>query len=158
MTNKEIEKHKQDFAGIKNEFYKAIEILKSADRLKKLSKEIRNAQKLASDIGAFKGFYLTRSDTDIDKTAESGCMGGAFVIENIDACVKIFNELCGNIYYALQTEEMFNASVSAEQSCELAKQSSATAKQACFWAAFAAILSLITAIAAWGSIFVMLYF
>ncbi len=58
--------------------------------------------------------------------------------------LEFINEIIRNIHNSLQTEEMFNACVSAEQSCELAKQSSNTAKWACIWAAIAAISACIS--------------
>jgi hypothetical protein len=71
------------------------------------------------------------------------------------------NKITRNIHTVLQTEEMFNACVSAEQSCglakqscELAKQSSTTAKWACIWAAVAAIASAIGSVAALMALFI----
>ena len=53
------------------------------------------------------------------------------------------DKIIRNIHIVLQTEEMFNACISAEQSCELAKQSSTSAKRASICALVTVIISLI---------------
>jgi hypothetical protein len=57
------------------------------------------------------------------------------------------NQITHNIHTVLQTETMLNACVSAEQS-------STTAKRACIWAAVAAIVTLIGAVASWVTVFI----
>jgi hypothetical protein len=58
------------------------------------------------------------------------------------------NAITRNIHITLQTEEMFNACISAEESSKSAKESCTIAKRSCRWAAMAAIASLISAIVA----------
>jgi len=67
-----------------------------------------------------------------------------WIVSGDSSSRNIINQISSNIHTVLQTESMLNACVSAEQSCELAKQSSITAKWACIWAAVAAIAACIS--------------
>jgi hypothetical protein len=71
-----------------------------------------------------------------------------------DFTIDSINKITRNIHDSLQTEMMLNACVSAEKSCELAKQSSISAKWACLLAVMAAIFSAIGAIADWVTPFI----
>jgi len=115
MTNKEIEK-------IKQELY---EIQRTSEK----SKQLEPIEFLAKRIEAPIPPYLH------------------------DKLTELINEIIRNIHIVLQTETMLNACVSAEQSCELAKQSSTSAKWACIWAAVAAGASVLGAIAACIAVF-----
>jgi len=64
-----------------------------------------------------------------------------------DFTIDSINKLTHNIHNSLQTEMMLNACTSAEQS-------SITAKQACTWAAVAAIASAFRAIVALMAFFI----
>jgi hypothetical protein len=129
MMNKEIEKYEQELTKLT----KAL-VGKEHSDLTSLYQRIRN---LAAEIPApLSNVDILNAEIRAAKTTTVGMEG-------------ICGELINNIHRALQTKMMLNACVSAEKSCKLAKWS-------CFWAATAAIISLIAAIAAYVSIFVML--
>jgi hypothetical protein len=71
-------------------------------------------------------------------------IGARLAAQPLDGQASFINETINNIHTVLQTETMLNACVSSKQSCELAEQSSTTAKWSCFWAAIAAIASCIS--------------
>ena len=134
MTNKEIKDYKQKFADIKKDVNIA-EKEQLKERLKKLYEGIKQLQNLADVVRANK--YLGTDLKAIDElvaTIEQNLYSECLFREKIALCEEIYKELCHNIYYALQTEEMFNACVSAKWSC--------------FWAAVAAIAACIGAIIA----------
>lgn len=130
MTNKEIKDYKQKFADIQKDVNIADkEQLK--ERLIKLYDGIKQLQNLADVVCATKYFGTDLKTTDeLCATAEQHLSNEWLFRESIALCEEIYKELCHNIYYVLQTEEMFNA-------CVLAKWS-------CFWAAIAAIASCIS--------------
>jgi len=119
MTNKQIKKHKESLCTI----IMGINIPENEPeniRLEKLYEVIKKLQKLADDVCACK-YYGTalRDISDIlDETKER-----IFPSKNELQTKKyaeledIYKEICRNIYNALQTEEMFNACVSAKWSC-----------------------------------------
>jgi hypothetical protein len=120
MTNKEIKKHKQEFDAIKKELDIA-EKKQLKEHLKNLVEGIRKAQKLADDVCATKYLGTDLQIIDDFTVGLEENAGNTFLVrEKITNCEMIFNELCRNIYYALQTEEMFNACVFAKWSCFLA--------------------------------------
>jgi anaerobic ribonucleoside-triphosphate reductase len=127
MTNKQIKKHKQAFATIKKEVNIA-EKEQLKERLKKLVEGIRKAQKLADDVCATK--YLGTDLRHIDEfiaTQDQNTSTENLFREKIENNEIIYIELCRNIYYALQTEEMFNACVLAKWSCFCAAVSAVAA-------------------------------
>jgi predicted TPR repeat methyltransferase len=136
MTNKEIKDYKQKFADIKKDVNGA-EKEQLKERLIKLYEGIKRLQDLADVVCATK--YLGTELRGIDKFIRTTDLNAAYDAKGvydglypseIAICEQIYKELCHNVYYVLQTEEMFNA-------CVLAKWS-------CFWAAIAAIASCIS--------------
>ena len=145
MTNREIEKHKEDLVKIT----KKLDIAKNeplAQWLEKLVGGIRELQYLADVVGAYK--YHRAELRDIDrllteemKKMESGSCTTDLYKRKCAACEDICNEIDHNIHYTLQTEEMFNACVSAKRSC--------------FWAAVAATVAAVSAVATWLTVYLM---
>lgn len=130
MTNKEIKKYRQKFSKIKNEV-NITEKEPLNERLRILVEGIKKAQKLADDICAIKylgtdlklmeGFYASQKLSPVSEDQFR---------DKISIAEEIYQELCRSVYIELQTEEMFNACVSAKHSC--------------FWAAIAAIAACIS--------------
>jgi hypothetical protein len=117
MTNQEIEKYKKELATITKE----INIAKNeplGQRLKKLQEAVKKIQKLADDVSTYK-YYQGQLPDDND-------------LGSCSICEKIYKEIYHDIHCTLQTEEMFNACVSAKRSCR--------------WAALAAIVACISVI------------
>jgi len=131
MTNKEIKDYKQKFADIQKDVNKA-EKEQLKERLKKLYEGIKQLQSLADVVCATKylGTDLKATDQLCATKEQNLSPYESQFRENIALCEEIYKELCHNIYYVLQTEEMFNACVSAKWSC--------------FWAAVAAIAACIS--------------
>jgi hypothetical protein len=129
MTNKEIKDYKQKFADIQKDVNIAEKELWK-ERLKKLYEGIKQLQNLADVVCATK--YLGTDLKGIDELCalKQNSFNELWFREKIALCEKIYKELCHNIYYVLQTEEMFNACVSAKWSC--------------FWAAIAATVSFVS--------------
>jgi hypothetical protein len=137
MTNREIEKYKKKLATITEE----LDIAKNeplGQWLEKLIGGIRKLQDLADVVGAYKYHRAELRDIDrflseeMKKMAESGSHTIDLYERKCATCEDICNEIYHNIHYTLQTEEMFNACVSAKRSCR--------------WAAIAAIASCISVI------------
>jgi len=126
MTNDEIEKYKQELTELSK-------TVKTGD-FPDIDKVYQQIETLAIKTGAP---LLSAIMLDADRR-----WGQNSKLAKLYNCGEIIN----NIHRVLQTEEMFNACVSAEQSCELAKQSSLIANRACFWAAVAAGASVVCAI------------
>ena len=102
MINREIKKHKKNLATITKE----INIAKgepTVQRLEKLREAVKKIQKLADDVSAYK-YYQGQLQDDND-------------LVSCNICESVYKEICHNIYYTLQTEEMFNACVFAKWSC-----------------------------------------
>lgn len=132
MTNTEIKKNKRKLAAINKEVNIG-ETMQLKERLERLCGGIKKLQHLADIVCATKylGTALKFTEGQL-KIANSTYSELCVLPDNIDVCQRIYNELCHNIYYALQTEEMFNACVFAKWSC--------------FCAAVAAIVACISVI------------
>jgi hypothetical protein len=117
MTNKEIKKYNQELAAINKEVNIG-ETMQLKERLERLCGGIKKLQNLADVVCATKylGTALKFTEGQL-KTASSTHSELCILPDNIDVCQRIYNELCHNIYCALQTEEMFNACVFAKWSC-----------------------------------------
>ena len=131
MTNKEIKDYKQKFADIKKDVNIA-EKEQLKERLIKLYEGIKRLQNLADVVCATKYFGTDLRDIDnfIATTPQNYGYLYDLYIQKIALCEEIYKALCHNIYYVLQTEEMFNA-------CVLSKWS-------CFWAFIAALAGCIS--------------
>lgn len=138
MTNREIKKHKVKLAAI-TAGLKITEDDLPTQRVKKLYQGIQELHSLADVVGACK--YYGQALQGIEgilkvvgdkarTTTES-----EVIKTQLAKCEDIYRELHHNIHYTLQTEEMFNACVSAKWSC--------------FYAAIAAIVACIGVFLTW---------
>jgi hypothetical protein len=115
MTNREIKKHKVKLAAITA----GLKITKDdlpTQRIDKLYQGIQELHSLADAIGACKYYGQPLKNTDL-KGREQIPGVVPIIKEQLATCEDIYRELHHNIHYTLQTEEMFNACVSAKLSC-----------------------------------------
>ena len=143
MTNSEIEKYKEELSTILKEIKydnnQETYYLQLANGIKKLEglAEISNSRK-------YVGVELYDIDSlmdSVEKNKESN-VNNTTLKNKCSAYKDIIKEISNNITYKLQTEMMFNACISAEESSKLAKRS-------CRWAAIAAIAACIGTIITW---------
>ena len=129
MTNKEIKSNKQNLAEINKKVNKETSNVK--ERLGSLIVGIKNLQDLADVVCAKKylGIDIETIEEELEKTNLDNSHEPYFR-NKIVLYEEVYKEISHNIYYALHTEEMFNACVSAKWSCS--------------WASIAAIASCIS--------------
>lgn len=144
MTNKEIEKYKQrlrDIVKQSNEL--RLNNIENEQKAKLLDNIVGNYHELAIDACVPVQFDKEIIDLKniLEKALEENSIGEQLKV--LEAITKLYYQ---NILYTLNTEMMYNACVSAEESSELARKS-------CRWAAVAAIVACIGAFfAGWPSI------
>jgi hypothetical protein len=135
MKNIEVKKHKEELRTI-TVGIKIRENDSMAQRLKKLDEGVKKLQDLADLVGASKYYGEALRDIDRLLAVEEGRKPGDYVDsvlkDRCAICEDIYKVIYGNIHYALQTEMMFNACISAKRSC--------------VWAAVAAIAACISVI------------
>lgn len=143
MTNREIEKYKNQLTKIVKE-HKLEKGECLVKYLKQLADSIKKLQKLSETVGARS--YIGIELSDLDEILNSEEKDLQKFIGNIgrrDTYIVIVKEISNNITYKLDTEMMFNACVSAQESSELARRSCNIAKWSCIFAAIAAIAACI---------------
>ena len=118
MTNREIEKCKNECAAILKELWyeKGAKLDQHAS---KLVNGIKKLQKLSEVVNARKymGTGLHDMDSIVTQAGQMGGFGGVILRDKCEEYERICKEISDNILYKLQTEMMFNACVSAKWSC-----------------------------------------
>jgi hypothetical protein len=135
MTNKEIEKYKNELSDILKELWYE-KGTKLGPHVQKLAKGIKKLQTLTEIVDSRK--YIGTGLRDIDfilEQNEEKVEKIEYMIQKSETYEAICKEISDNIIYKLQTEMMLNACVSAKWSC--------------FFAFLATIVALISIILTW---------
>ena len=149
MTNREIERYKNQLTEIMKE-HKLEKSECLVKYLKKLADSIMKLQELSETVGARSYIGIGLSDLDVIlKSDEKDLQKFTGNIGRRDNYIAIIKEISNNITYKLNTEMMFNACVSAQESSELARRSCNIAKWSCIFAAIAAIAACVSIVLTW---------